>query len=218
MVNSNSEPDRKGCGNMVTIEKLSNENEFELVEHFKHKDMIPFLAPYIRKKTPVMTGYKASLILFTIGLGVMFGYQGVHDIGRALLYLIGGFWGAVILVPFHELIHGFVYRLYGAKDVRYHAEPKKFMFYAVAHLYAIDGKRFLNVAAAPTVAIFVLMIVLTILYPVYSLAFMTVQVMNLLMAGGDVALINYLYVNREKTVYTYDDDELGVTYIYIKKE
>ena len=68
-------------------------------------------------------------------------------------WLLLGIPATFLLVPLHEMVHGLMFRWYGAKDVRYGVIWRYLMFYAVAHLFPVNYQQFRYIALAPFVVI-----------------------------------------------------------------
>ncbi len=75
--------------------------------------------------------------------------SGDLSVGSFFIWFSLGIAGVILLIPIHELIHGLLFRLFGAKDVRYGVVWKKLMFYAVAHDFAVNYRQMLVIALGP---------------------------------------------------------------------
>ncbi len=51
--------------------------------------------------------------------------------------------GFTIIIPVHEGIHAIVYKMLGAKNIRFGADVKKMIFYATADKYVTTRKKFI---------------------------------------------------------------------------
>ncbi|RPD38633.1 DUF3267 domain-containing protein [Chitinophaga barathri] len=121
----------------------------------------------------------------------------------------------LLLVPLHELIHGWMFRWYGAKDVRYGVIWKKLMFYAVAHGFAVNYRQFRYIALAPFVVISLLLIAAFLLVTApWKALILGVMVFHAMCCAGDFGLCAYFYQVRHRQPLSFDDADGDVTYFY----
>ncbi len=180
-----------------------------------HSEIGDFIMPYFFKRNPVMIFYgifSISLLVISvyslIKSGAFLDHLSEFSLGIAFFFL---------LVPFHELIHGFMYRRAGAYKVSYKAEWKKFIFYAMADKFVTFKKPFLYIALAPFVVINSLLILVIFLAPA-SQYFIWLGALFMHAGGcsGDFGLISYFYTFWDKDPVTFDDVEGKVSYFFIK--
>lgn len=199
----------------VDVANLKNANQFKLIAEIAHKDLVPFINEYYWRKRSlvVMLHY-----LFTIGslaawiwVGLRAGYtfsRWLETCGFAVIAF-------VFVVPVHEAIHGVAYKLLGAPDVRFSVSLKKFYAYAIADKFVVDRRSFALVAAMPFVLIngvlIIASLVLTETHAFFAVCFLLVHTGG---TSGDWAMLNYLWLNRDREVYTYDDADEGMSYFY----
>ena len=104
------------------------EQGYELCDHFEHKEIVPFIQPYLKPTNPVMIFYWAFnivLLMASIISWIMLP-SGKED---AIVKFGIGAASFALLIPIHELIHGIGYKLAGAPKVSYKAHIKKLIFY-----------------------------------------------------------------------------------------
>ena len=140
--------------------------------------------------------------------GAFLDHVSEFSLGIALFFL---------LVPIHELIHGFVYRCAGANKVSYKAVWKKFIFYAMADKFVTYKMPFMFIALAPFVVINSALI-LVIFFAPASQFFIWMGALFMHTAGcsGDFALVSYFYTFWDKDPVTFEYVEEKVSYFYIK--
>lgn len=188
---------------------------YTLQSTLTHSEIGDFIKPYFFKRNPVMIFYG----LFSISLLVISIYSLIKS--GAFLDRLSGFSLGIalffLLVPIHELIHGFMYRRAGALKVSYKAEWRKFIFYAMADKFVTYKVPFLYIALAPFVVINSLLILVIFLAPTAQyFIWMGALFMHTGGCSGDFALISYFYTFWEKDPVTFDDVEAKVSYFYIK--
>lgn len=178
---------------------------------------------------PLQQGLKTgNIYAITFFIFVILGFGGIGAfIAHVLLtdslsglrlmdWLLRSIPATLLLVPLHELIHGWLFRWYGAKDVRYGVVWKKLMFYAVAHGFAVNYKQFRYIALAPFVVISLLLIAAFLLVsgtPAKALL-LGALVFHTLCCVGDFGLCAYLYRLRHRQPLSFDDADQNVTYFY----
>lgn len=201
-----------------SLEQQQLESEgYTLQSILTHSEIGDFIKPYFFKRNPVMLfygGFSISLLVISvyslIKSGAFMDHLSDFSLGIALFFL---------LVPIHELIHGFMYRKAGASNVSYKAEWKKLVFYAMADKFVTYKKPFLYIALAPFVVISSLLVLVIFLAPA-SQYFIWLGALFMHSAGcsGDFALVSYFYTFWEKDPVTFDDVEMKVSYFYIKQD
>lgn len=188
---------------------------YSLQSTLTHSEIGDFIKPYFFKRNPVMIFYGIfSILLLVISVysliksGAFMDHLSEFSLGIALFFL---------LVPIHELIHGFMYRRAGAQKVSYKAEWKKLVFYAMADKFVTYKVPFIYIALAPFVVINSLLILVVFLAPASQyFIWMGALFMHTGGCSGDFALISYFYTFWEKDPVTFDDVEGKVSYFYIK--
>ncbi|WP_341841517.1 DUF3267 domain-containing protein [Chitinophaga caseinilytica] len=155
------------------------------------------------------------------GIGIVAAYILSREAGELSR---GGFLGRLtlgiaavfLLIPIHELIHGLLFRLFGARDVRYGVVWKKLMFYAVAHNFAVNYRQFLVVALGPFVILSAAMGVAAWLAPPDWRAFFTgMYVFHTICCMGDFGLCGYMHRFRKQQPLTFDDADARISYFYV---
>lgn len=137
------------------------ENGYVKLDELGHKELVPFLQKYMKKRTKyVLIYYFSNLLVFAL-----VGYMFVHDfdfpnysIGVRITRFSYGLAVAFALLPLHEYIHVLAYKSQGATNTSYGANLKKFYFMALADKFVANKKEFEVVALAPFTLISTLLI------------------------------------------------------------
>jgi hypothetical protein len=198
----------------LLVKKLESKG-YTLQSILTHSELGDFIKPYFFRRNPVMIFYGIFLIsLFIVSIvsliktNAFMHHLSEFSLGIALFFL---------LVPIHELIHGFMYRRAGALRVSYKAEWKKLIFYAMADKFVTHKVSFLYIALAPFVVINSLLILVIFLAPASQyFMWMGALFMHTFGCSGDFALVSYFYTFWDKDPVTFDDVEAKVSYFYIK--
>lgn len=203
--------------NKVEVADLKNASRFKLLAELAHKDLVPFINEYYwKRQSPIVIAH----YLFTIGCLAAWIWVGLSA-GFTFSKWLETFGFAVIafvfVVPIHEAIHGAVYKLFGAPNVRFSVSLRRFYAYAIADNFVVNRRSFALVAAAPFLIINGILIfaalVLAETYSFFALCFLLVHTGG---TSGDWAMLNYLWLNRRQEVYTYDDEAAGTSYFYAR--
>lgn len=194
------------------------EKGFVLLDKLEHKELIPFIKIYIKKRTKYSIVYNLSnfLIFGLVGYLFMIGFkQPDFDFGNRLTHFSFGLAIAFLLVPLHEYIHVLAYKSQGATNTSYDVNLKKFYFMALADKFVANKKEFEIVALAPFVIITsILTILFFIVNPNWNLTIFGILLMHTAMCSGDFGLLSYFEFNNDKQVVTYDDIENKISYFY----
>lgn len=130
-------------------------------------------------------------------------------------WLLLGIPATFLLVPLHEMIHGWMFRWYGARDVRYGVIWRYLMFYAVAHAFVINYRQFRYIAMAPFVIISGLTAAVFCFVPVEGKALLLgLYTFHTLCCAGDFGLCGYFYIYRRQNPVSFDDANTGTSYFY----
>lgn len=194
------------------------ENGYVLLDKLGHKEHVPFIRTYMKKKTKYSVFYYL-INIFILGLA---GYLFVNGYNLAdynfldrFTYFSYGLAIAFLLVPFHEYIHVLAYKLQGATNTSYDANLKKFYFMALADKFVANKKEFEIVALAPfTVITTILTLLLFLVNPNWTLTIIGVLLAHTAMCSGDFGLLSFFEFHKDQEVLTYDDVENKISYFY----
>lgn len=201
----------------IRPEELS-ENNYVLLDQLDHKELVPFVQTYLKKRTKYsMLYYLSNLTVF--GLAVYFIVEGYHhpdyNLGKRFTHFAYGLALAFVVLPLHEYLHVLAYKSQGATNTSYDANFKKLYFMALADKFVANKKEFEMVALAPFV---VITTVLTGLFFVVNahwvLTLAGVLLAHTAMCSGDFGLLSYFEFHKDKETVTYDDVENKISYFY----
>lgn len=121
-----------------------------------------------------------------------------------------------LLVPLHELIHAWVLRWYGARDVRFGAIWRYLAFYAVAHRFVVNYRQFLYIALAPFITVSLACAITWFFVPDHwQVLLLGVFSFHAFCCAGDFGLCAYFYKYRRHQPVSFDDADNHITYFYI---
>ncbi len=179
------------------------ENGYFLLDELGHKELVPFIQTYMKKRTKYSVFYYISnfLIFGLVGYFFVKGYNlADYSIGNRFTQFSYGLAIALALLPLHEYIHVLAYKSQGATDTSYDANLKKFYFMALADKFVANKKEFEVVALAPFVVITTILIILLFVANTnWTLTVSSVLLAHTAMCSGDFGLLSYFEFNKKKT-------------------
>lgn len=204
-------------------ELQNDKDRYKLLLILKHSDIAKFVGSYLYSKTLLASAYRNfllfSLLLFTCTTAyLLFFYS-----NKCLTYLSGFLLGLIsffLLVAPHEIIHGLMYKYFGAKRVKYGVIWSKLAFYAIAPNFVVHKKQFIVLAAAPFAVISTALISLILFSfgnPFWHFYFWGLFLTHSLGCVGDFAMIAFFELQGKQAVYTFDDEKAGVSYFYLER-
>jgi hypothetical protein len=186
----------------------------------EHRDLIPFVSEYIRKKNFVAFAFILLNILFLfafLGTSVYYVYIDSVTIGGVILWFFIGLASTVPLIPLHEWLHALAYKICGANEISIDAHWKKFYITATADGFVMNRKQFFFVALMPFVTItFAGFWLYFISPPQIQIMICSAIVVHSTMCIGDFALMSYFAEQKGKDVLTYDEKSSGHSYFFTK--
>ena len=194
------------------------EKGYVLLDQLGHKELVPFIRTYMKKRTKYSVFYYISnLVIF--GLAGYFFVDGYDlpgfNLGVRFTHFAYGLGIAFLLVPLHEYIHVLAYKSQGAANTSYAANLKKFYFMALADKFVANKKEFEIVALAPfTVITMGLIALLFIVTTPWTLTIIGILLAHTAMCSGDFGLLSYFEFHKENETVTYDDVENKISYFY----
>lgn len=206
----------------LTPQEVKDSGKYSLLKELSHDKIIIFVMAQLKQlRWPITFFYGfnivllALIVLFTAG-NIIHSYI---SWGLYWIYLgIGVIAGMLVVIPFHELVHGLAYKLTGAPTVKFGADMKQMLFYASAPGFVAGKHDFYLVAFSPFVLINLLFLA-GIMFgsPEIQWGSLVAIFMHSTMCVGDFAMVNYFASFPGKKVYTYDDKSEKRSYFYIKR-
>lgn len=205
-----------------TVEQITGDPHFQLLDKLHYDDILDFATEYVRKRTRSMSFYLILVIVFFVLQWSAFLYgilaNDMNTVSLLKQFLYGLIISLTIVIPFHELIHAFVYFLLGAKKIRFGAVLKHFAFYAVADDFVANRNAFIALAISPFIVVSLLNLAGFIFVHGYaSYTYISVLFFHATMCAGDFALLSYFEYHRDKELYTFDDVGNKISYFYFRK-
>jgi len=210
-------------GKKLTPENLQNESEFELLKEVSHQNLREFIVEQIHEEKYIIRIYSiyqvVMMILFafiltrSIVLSIKVHHEAILAIGMAVVFSLSA------LIVIHELLHALAYLVTGSRKISFGFIPKKFIFYALADRQVIASRAFHLVALTPFVIVKLICMIGLIEFFNEPLMyfFLSIMCLHSLFCAGDIAMLAFYNLHREKEIYNYDNRSEGKTYFYIRK-
>src|SRR5690242_7637832 len=199
-----------------SVAELQNPKAYTLLTTLQHTAVAKFVAEYYQQRRTlwVLAHYALQLIVIVawIAVGQMAGLSAESFILIAIASVIG----SIILVPVHETLHGLAYRLLGATDVRFALSLRKLYAYAIADRFVVDRREFIFVALLPFVRISAILVMAAIALEPYRAFLLAMLFYHTTGTNGEWAIVNYLRLNTEHELYSYDDAYKRESYFYAR--
>ena len=203
---------------MTKVEQMQNEELYTKILELNFDEMIPFVLSNIRRKGLMSWLFVAVNVigLSSVGVFSIWGiYTGWIPWSRFIIQLILGILaGSIIVIPFHELLHGLAYKILGAKKITFGANLQQFFFFVTADRFLVNRKELYFLALFPFGALNVVLLTVALFWlPQYSILFGFLLLSHNLMCIGDFAVTNYV-LNEKEEVFTYDEPENKKSFFY----
>ncbi|HEY1048048.1 MAG TPA: DUF3267 domain-containing protein [Bacteroidia bacterium] len=197
-----------------------NGNGYQLLDQLDHKELVPFIRTYIKKRNKFSFIYNLSNVLCFAFAGYCFirGFNSPeYNLGANLSHFSYGIALAFLLLPIHEYIHVLAYKSQGALNTSYSANLRKFYFMALADQFVANKKEFVIIALAPFVFISGSLILCMFFCPSdWIITFAGSLLTHTAMCSGDFGLLSYFDYHKDKEVLTYDNIESKTTFFMVK--
>lgn len=196
------------------VSDLRNNNQFQLLVELGHKNLIPFVNEYYWKRKSRVTILHYVISLATVVVWFWAGFQQKYSFDEWLSRFGFAVISFFVLLPIHELIHGLVYKIAGAKNIRFNVSLRQLYAYAIAHNFVANGLVFAWVAISPFIVINSILVLGAILLPQYAFYLVAVLLLHIAGTSGDFSMLNYLWLNQHQEIFTFDDAVEHKTYFF----
>ena len=208
----------------LTPEDLQNENEFELLTEVSHQKLREFVVEQITKEKYVIRIYSiyqvimVMLFTFLLTKGTVLSIKGYSEmlieIGLSIAFSLSA------LIVIHELLHALAYLLTGARRISFGVIPQKFIFYALADRQVIAPRAFHIVAFTPFSVVKIICLAGFVAFYNQQLMyfFLSVMCLHSLFCAGDIAMLAFYRIHKEKEIFNFDNKSEGKTYFYSRKK
>lgn len=201
-------------------EDLQNEAQYELIHTVSYDEVLPFVFTYLKKRNTAVVFFLLLCVL-TLALAIASGLAQREHL-NLWTTLTGALTGALLmpllLVPFHECLHGLAYYSGGIRNIRYGMDLSQLIFYVTAHREVVGRNLFAFVALLPCLLITLVLLFLTVHLPgFWSYTTACCLFAHSTMCAGDFAMLSLLKTNKKGELYTYDDVDEKKAFFYLGK-
>lgn len=119
----------------------------------------------------------------------------------------------VIILP-HEALHALVYRLFGAKDIRFGVVLSQGVVFAAAHRFVINGSQLRILALTPFAVLNGSLLVLALFLPGWRTLLLVLALLHLIAVIGDWAMVVFVHQHRAAPLSTWDDVDQKTAWYY----
>ncbi len=200
----------------VSVENIRN--SYKLIESINlDHDIVPFIQKHLFVWNKVTVLYLMAVVFLFLGM-VVSPVLNWSQIGGIWMYLtrlfLGLFLFPLLIIPIHEGVHGLVYKLLGARQVRYTADFKRFVFTAQANKFVVSKNEFYWLAFAPFLVITIVGLAIIWYFPYWSDLILAFLFAHATMCAGDFGLASYFFIHRKKHPVTYDNFDDNRAYFF----
>lgn len=188
---------------------------YERLAELSHAAIIDFVLLHFLRRTSWLT--RAHHLISIVILGAIVTVAIAQ--GRSWLRCLGDFGLAlglmfVLILPLHELLHAAAYRAVGARDIRWEYSTRMLAVWVIAHRFVAGTRAFIVVALAPFVVLNTLLIAAAAAMPRHAVLLLFVLLWHVHGSIGDFALLNFVWLHRDRGFWTFDDADTGRSYFY----
>ena len=203
-------------------EMLQEDLSYRMILELDFSEMIPFVLSNIRLRGIIPLFYisiNAGFVFFIILYIVWSVRMGPLSAGNIFWQIVAGILaGSIAVIPPHELLHGFAYRILGARKIRFGADFQQFIFYVTADRFPISKRELAFLAMTPFLIINLVIIASAATWASqFTLFSASLLLSHNMMCIGDFAIISYAFSQKGK-LYTYDDTEKKKSYFFEEQE
>ncbi len=205
-----------------TIEELQKSSEFELIAKLSHDEIKEFVLNRFSEGGKIITAFMIYQIVMVLGGLFFFAYAVIlffRGNNEPFYYSLGALiFCFSLLIVFHELLHGVALKIVGAKNVRFGAYIKKFVFYAEANRFVLNRRQFAFVALAPLMVIKLISIIAIFFFISSPQLYFFVFLMSAhsLFCAGDIGLLSVFCNYPGREVFTFDIKDEKTSFYFLR--
>ncbi len=201
----------------LKAEDLEDQSKYRQIIAVSYSSLIDFVLDYLRRKSGLMIFFwSACLIFLAIALFVRINLSGYFLLKNIITHsTLGLIVFPLLSIPLHEILHIIPFFLAGARKIRVGMDLKQYIFYVTAHRHVASARQFSIVALVPFVTVTIALFVLILFSPgLWKWSLSLFLFVHTTMCAGDFALLNFLWLNRHRKIYTWDDADEKMAYFY----
>lgn len=201
---------------MPSVAELSDTTRYRLAATIEHENLHAWLKPYLFARSPVIVSYwvlNLGALLLVAYFWRLLRWPFADAFATMSLGMVAGY---LLLVPIHEHVHAFAYRITGAPSVYVRYSFRTLSAFCTAPGHVVAARDFVKVCLAPFAVLnpILLLLCLTLPSPAAALAASGALLLHIGACSGDIALLQFLWRHRHDRMFTYDDNQAGKSYFY----
>lgn len=203
----------------MTVRELQQTDRFELIGTIDHGAIHAWVRPYLFSFSPITLAYWTlnCIVLACVAQAWPSVNRGIVDTFSILSVGMCGGW--LLLLPVHEYVHALAYRATGASNARVVYTLRRLTAHCIAPGHVVSGSQFAFIALAPFAVInSTLAIAAFVVSPgMFTMVLLGALLIHIGASSGDIAFVQYLWLNRSDELYTYDDVHTPYSFFYRRK-
>jgi hypothetical protein len=199
----------------LQVKDLEDPSRFRQILAIPYSELVDFVLEQIRKRTGMIIFFWSACLLFLgISIIVRIDIAGHFPLKNIFFHsVLGLIILPVLCIPLHEGLHIIPFLITGARKIRIGADLKQYIFYVTAHRHVATSAQFSFVALIPFIIINLALLFLVLILPgLWKWSLSLFLFVHTTMCAGDFALLNFLWLNRKKKIYTWDDADEKMAY------
>jgi hypothetical protein len=203
------------------VEDIENQTGFRQILAISYGDLVDFVLHHVKKPTlPIITFWlfcliflgTAIIIRLNISVSLLDRYIFLHSVLGLTVF-------PVLIIPLHEMMHAISFFIAGARKIKMGIDLKQYIFYVTAHRHVVSSGWFRLIALSPFISLSLLLVTMVLLLPgSWKWSLSLSLFIHATMCAGDFAFLSFLWINRGKTILTWDDADREIAYFYEKSE
>lgn len=203
----------------MTVSELQQMDRFELIGTIDHGAIHAWVRPHLLSFSPITFAYWTlnCIVLACVVQAWPTVNKGIVDTFSILSLGMSGGW--LLLLPIHEYVHALAYRATGASDARVVYALRRLTAHCIAPGHVVSGRQFAFIALAPFAVINATLAIAALVVPpgTFTMVFLGALLIHIGASSGDIAFVQYLWLNRSDDLYTYDDVDAPYSFFYRRK-
>lgn len=197
----------------LKIEELIKESRYILLDKVNLNGNTSFISKYFKKFTLV-----TFCVTLLIIVSFYFMLPNIHSINLSMFKIVKALiacaFTAIAFIPIKKLIQCSLFKLFGAKDIKFYRHFKSLFFYPVANNFVLCGKEYTIILFVPIFTLILIALGFSLLLPNHHLYGVLMLLMSVLINRKEMALLNYLWLNKEYSLFIYSDTCKNKSYFY----
>ena len=190
-----------------SIADLNDPRRFEMIADVAHSEILRFVQQHLKRFSWVTGNYwllNAAALGFVVLQCMQSGLPALDALSTMCLGMVLAY---VLLLPLHEHVHAVAYRLTGAGETRVRYNLRRLTAFCEAPGAVVSGGEYILVCLAPFLVLNPILAVLAFSVSKGKLALLIAGglLFHIGACSGDIALVNFVWMNRGRASFTYDD-------------